>query len=233
MEKASWQYGLHDKCLMKQHQCSQDVQNHATASIHMKIVCVSLRDFHAFCMTGPQQCKMPTIVNKSSSQIRVEASMKFLQQGMHWYNIYNEPYIRQGKMKFMYFQWLQPLAINRIRITFVTSLIVYSTLSFFCCTSAISLARTCIHMCLSHLNVHYMYACVCVCVCVRVCVCVCVCALLVHVHVCPSVCACMCISLLHLMYAITCAHTSTHTTSLMCVKLACITSVYDTYWQGH
>ena len=181
VEKASWQYGLHDKCLMKQHQCSQDIQNYATASIHM-IVCVSLRDFHAFCMTGPQQCKMPTIFSKSSSQIRVEASMKFLQQGMHWYNIYNEPYIRQGKMKFMYFQWLQPLAINRIRITFVTSFIVYSTLSFFCCTSAISLARTCIHMCLAHLNVHYMYACMCMCVCVCVCVCV-------YVH---CLCMCMC-----------------------------------------
>ena len=215
MEKASWQYGLHDKCLMKQHQCSQDVQNHATASIHMKIVCVSLRDFHAFCMTGPQQCKMPTIVNKSSSQIRVEASMKFLQQGMHWYNIYNESYIRQGKMKFMYFQWLQPLAINRIRITFVTSLIVYSTLSFFCCTSAISLARTCIHMCLSHLNVHYMYACVCVCVCVRVCVCVCAHCL------CMCMCAQVSVPACASVFSIWCmrshAHTPAHIPLVWCV----------------
>ena len=215
MEKASWQYGLHDKCLMKQHQCSQDVQNHATASIHMKIVCVSLRDFHAFCMTGPQQCKMPTIVNKSSSQIRVEVSMKFLQQGMHWYNIYNEPYIRQGKMKFMYFQWLQPLAINRIRITFVTSFIVYSTLSFFCCTSAISLARTCIHMCLAHLNVHYMYACVCVCVCVCVCMCVCVHCL------CMCMCAQVSVPACASVFSIWCmrshAHTPAHIPLVWCV----------------
>ena len=215
MEKASWQYGLHDKCLMKQHQCSQDVQNHATASIHMKIVCVSLRDFHAFCMTGPQQCKMPTIVNKSSSQIRVEASMKFLQQGMHWYNIYNEPYIRQGKMKFMYFQWLQPLAINRIRITFVTSLIVYSTLSFFCCTSAISLARTCIHMCLSHLNVHYMYACVCVCVCA--CVCVCVCAHCLCMCMCAQVSVPACASVFSIWCMRSHAHTPAHIPLVWCV----------------
>ena len=94
----------HGKCLMKQHRCSQDIQNHATASIHTKIVCESLRGLHAFCMTGPQQRKMSTLVGESSSQILVEVSMIFLQQGMHWYNIYDEPYIRHGKMKFMYFQ---------------------------------------------------------------------------------------------------------------------------------
>ena len=40
-------------------------------------------------------------------------------------------------------------------------------------------------------------------------------------------------SLIHLMCVIACAHTSTHPTSLMHVKKARTTFVYDTYCLGH
>ena len=192
-EKSSWQHGLHGKCLLKQHQCLQYIQNHATASIHMKIVCESLGGLHAFCMTGPQQWKMSTVAGEITSQIVVEVSMTFLQQGMHWYNIYDEAYIRQGKMKFMYFQWLQSLALNRIRMTFSSLFIVYSGLSFFCRMSASSQKR--VYVCALHawMCIVCVHAWLCVCFCVCICIGTNVCALLAHFHVCPRVSACVCL----------------------------------------
>ena len=40
-------------------------------------------------------------------------------------------------------------------------------------------------------------------------------------------------SLPHLMCAIAREQASTHASNLMCVKIACITSVYDAYCLGH
>ena len=194
VEKTSWQHGLHGKCLMKQHRCSQDIQHHATAPIHMKIVCKSLMGLHAFCITGPQQWKMTTIVGEGSSKVVVEVSMSFLQQGMHWHNIYDEPYIRQGKMKFMYFQWLQSLGINRIRMTFTNLFIVYSThfhsfVAWVLFPKNVYASVPCTLQCASHVCIRDS-VCVCVCVCVISLVWICVHCLCMWM--CAQVCLGMC-----------------------------------------
>ena len=78
----------------------------------------------------------------------------------------------------MYFQWLQPLASNRIRMRDASLFIVYSALSFFCPMSAISQERVYV----SALNA-WMWI-----VCVHAWLCVCLCALVwMCVH-----CLCMC-----------------------------------------
>ena len=128
------------------------------------------------------------IASEDSSQIVVEVSMIFLQQGMHWYNVYDESYIMQGKMKFMYFQWLQQLDLNRIRMTYASLFIVYSALSFFCHMSAIS--QELIFLCPFHT---WMYI-----VCGHAWLRVCVCALVwmcVHcLWMCMSVWVCLGVS---------------------------------------
>ena len=179
---------------MKQHWCSQDIQNHATASIHTKIVCISLRGLHALCMTGPQQWKMSMIVRKSSTQIMAEVLMIFLQQGMlgtTYTTSYISGSIRSNSRTF------NDLALGSKQDKDDFCKFIYCVQrTFILLLHECYFPRTCIRLCLAHLNVHCMCAYVIVCVCIhwceRVCIaCVCACVLgyvwvclCLYMHVC-------------------------------------------------